>query len=124
MNDILLTHGPDPGTWDWSFGLNDVNVVRGNMQLINAVKHAVLLHPNELIQDAYIGKGCTIHDYIYTGNTEAERELEAGAVETTAKSVDGVYDAQCTIASTDEYEASIQLKLITEDMEEVTVDGI
>ncbi len=124
MNDIRLRSTVIPDKYDWSFNWNDVDVVRGNMQLVNAVKHAVLLRPNELIQEAYQDKGCQAHNYIYHGNSENERTLEAGAIETSAKSVKGVYTAKCTITENEEYESNIQLKLLTDDMEELEVNEL
>lgn len=124
MNDIRLRETTQQGKYDWSFGWNDLDVVRGNMQLVNAVRHAVLLKPDELSQEVYTDKGCEAHDYVYRGNSSVEREQEEQIIENTAKEVSGVYDARCTLPDHDDYENNIELTLITEQYEEVEIDGI
>ena len=122
MKDIQLVKS-GANTYDWSFNGVDVNTVAGNLQLVQAVKHAVLLKPNELIQDVYKGKGCRIHNYILSGNDPDTLELKSATVEEAVKEVHNVSDAQCSITSTD-YDNQIQLSVITDQMQVVTVDEI
>lgn len=122
MKDIQLVKS-GANTYDWSFNGVDVNTVAGNLQLVQAVKHAVLLKPNELIQDVYKGKGCRIHNYILSGNDPDTLELKSATVEEAVKEVHNVSDAQCSITCTD-YDDSIQLSVITDQMQVVTVDEI
>lgn len=123
MNDIQLRETTKGGKYDWNFGWNDVDTVRGTMQLVNAVRHAILLHPDELSQELYQGRGCQAHEYIYHGNSAAELEQEAQIIENTAKSVTGIYDATCTLEDS-VTETNLELRLITSDYDEVTLDGI
>lgn len=123
MKDIKLKHTPVSGEYDWDFGWNDLEVVRGINQLINAVRHAVLLHEGELIQEMYQGKGCNAYEYNYIGNTTQKQMNVCSQIENAAKSVDGVYDAKATVLSdVDDMESQIQLELLTSDMEEVVMD--
>ena len=63
MKDILLKR-TSRSTYDWDFMFDDVKVCNGNKQLIQAVKHAVLLRPDELAPEIYNGKGCKVHDFV------------------------------------------------------------
>ena len=124
MNDIKLKHADTPGQYDWSFNWNDLEVVRGDMQLINAVTHAVMLKPAELIQEIYQNKGCAAYNYIYHDDLLNNHELEAGAIETSAKSVEGVYDVKCNVEADNDYDINIELKIITDKMEELEVNEL
>lgn len=124
MNDIRLIHTTEPHKWDWAFGWNDVDVVRGDLQLVNAVKHAVLLRRGELLQEVYSTKGCTVADHVYRANSDVEREEEAQSIEIAATSVNGVYSAECTLHDGEEYESNIELHLLTDTMEEVIIREI
>ncbi len=124
MNDIQLRETTKGGKYDWNFGWNDVDTVRGTMQLVNAVRHAILLRRGELSQDLYTDKGCEAHEYIYKGNSTEEQEQEAKIIENTVESVSGVYDATCKLTTNTELETNIELNIITEEYEEVNINGI
>lgn len=124
MNDIRLIKTGLEEKYDWVFNHEDVETIRGKSQLVNAVRHAVLLMPGELIQEAYQNKGCTAHDHIYSANTVSGQTQVCGEVETAARGVDGVYNAHATVADSDIYDARIQLTILTEDMTEVTIDEL
>ena len=124
MNDIRLMKTGLEEKYDWVFNHEDLETIRGKQQLVNAVRHAVLLRPDELIQEAYQTKGCTAHNHIYAANSTSGQSQVCGEVETAAKSVNGVYNARAVVAEGDLYDARIQLTILTDDMEEVTIDEI
>ena len=124
MKDIRLKHSDRPDRWDWSFTWNDVDVVRGDRQLVNAVQHSILLRRGELLQEVYSTKGCTAHDNIYTLNNENEQTLATTSIETAVKEVEGVYDVQCILEKGEAYENNIKLRILTDEMQEVTINGI
>ena len=125
MNDIRLIKQNDVDEkYDWSFDFNDLAVCRGRMQLVNAVRHAVLLRPGELIQDSYTLKGCMAHDYVLLGNTTNGQVQVCNHIETSAKSVEGVYNATARVVTSTDEDYKVQLTLITDEMEEVPLDEI
>lgn len=126
MNDIqLLKTGMGiEEKYDWSFNHNDINIIRGNRQLVNAVRHAILLRQGELAQEIYQNKGCNAYEYKYDGNTRSGQIQLCGEIESAAKSVHGVYNATATVVEDGVADTRIQVDIITTSMEEVTVDGI
>ena len=110
-------------TYDWTFNGLDLTTITGRYQLVQSVKHAVLLRPDELIQSCYEGKGCHVHDKVYTSNHHLELEEKAALVEETVKEIKGVHTAQCDLSYTD-YETHINLTLVTDDMQVVKVNEI
>ena len=125
MNDIRLIKQNTPDEkYDWSFEFNDLDIVRGKMQLINAVRHAVLLRPGELVQDPYQLHGCPAHDYILLGNTTNGQIQVCNHIEASAKEVQGVYNATARVAESTDEDFKVTLTLITDDMEEVTLNEI
>lgn len=125
MNDIRLIKQNTPDEkYDWSFEFNDLDIVRGKMQLVNAVRHAVLLRPGELVQDPYQLHGCMAHDYILLGNTTNGQVQVCNHIEACAKEVQGVYNATARVAEYTDEDFKVTLTLITDEMEEVTLNEI
>ena len=124
MKDIQLkTNGY--GKYDWSFNGLDVNTITGRRQLIQSVKHAVLLRHGELVQSLYNDKGSHVHEYIYTDNHPNDLAQKEAAVEEACKSVYNISTAQCTILDLeDEYADRIQIELITDQLEVVTINEV
>ena len=122
MNDIRLNkiNGFEE-KYDWNFGFNDLDVCRGNSQLVNAVRHAVLLRPGELLQESYQGRGCEAHTHALKANTPTGEQLVLRSIEASAKEVDGIYSAQASVIEKDDKTTRIQLDLMTTEMEEVTI---
>lgn len=124
MNDIYLRHTSDREKWDWDFGLDDVNVVHGKYQTLNAVKHAILLRRGELTQAIYHERGSTVHDYAKMANNELQHDLVQAAIESTAKEVDGVAEAMVKVTDSHPYQNQATLHLITDEMEEITLKEV
>jgi len=122
MNDIRLNkiNGFEE-KYDWNFGFNDLDVCRGNSQLVNAVRHAVLTRPGELVQEAYQDSGCEAHNYALLANTQTGEQYVLRSLEATAKNVDGIYSAQASVIEKEDKTTRIQLDLMTTEMEEVTI---
>ena len=55
---------------------------------------------------------------------EYKQEQEAKIIENTVESVSGVYDATCKLTTNTELETNIELNIITEEYEEVNINGI
>jgi hypothetical protein len=123
MKDILLKR-TSIGTYDWDFMFDDVRICNGNKQLIQAVKHAVLLRPDELAPEIYEGKGCPVHDLIKQPETETRREEMRETVEHTVQKVHGVSTVQAHITEVPEYSTGVQLTLINDNKEVITIHEI
>ena len=121
--DILLRQS-GASTWDWTFDGHDVVTVQGTAQLVQRCKHAVLLRPDELVQSIYNGCGCHIHDYALRENHEYIDGEKESAVEQTIRGLNGVSEAQCTLEQTGQFDNKIQVTIITDDMEVVTIDEL
>lgn len=120
MKDILLKR-TSQSTYDWDFMFDDVKICNGNKQLIQAVKHAVLLRPDELAPEIYNGKGCKVHDLVKQTETLQRREEMNEVVEHTAKQVHGVDTAVADISQTDQYSTGINITIINNNKEVITI---
>lgn len=123
MKDILLRRS-SANTYDWAFDGVDVETVTGDMQLIQACKHAVLLRPGELEQEVYKDKGCTIYDYLLRENHEYIAEEKEAAIEESIMGVHNVRNVQCTLTEVDQFANKINVDVMTEDFKVVTIDEI
>lgn len=92
IKDIMLTSNGD-GTYDWTFNDRDLEICWANRRLISAVKHAVLLHYQELEYEPYTDKGCTVYRYIGSAGTPNTNGLIEESIIAAARSVEGVIDA-------------------------------
>ena len=122
MQDIELNK-TDDNTYDWTFNATDLQTVQGNRQLHTACIHAVLLKPNELLQEIYNDKGCTAHDMIRASATYTNKVFIEESIITSCKDLYGVYDATCTVELDSENGIGItELTLITSQGEEVLIN--
>ena len=121
MDDIVLTH-LDGDTYDWTFQAGDVEIARGNSALMNSVIHSVLLKPGELLQDAYLEKGCDAHELLKSTTSQSNQTFIEERIIATCKTITGVIDATCDINFDDEGLAITELAIIKEDGEEVSIN--
>lgn len=120
MKDILLKR-TSTSTYDWDFMFDDVKICNGNKQLIQAVKHAVLLRPDELAPEIYNGKGCKVHDLVKQTETLSRREQMAEEIQYTARQVHGVNTAVANISQVDQYSTGINITIINNNKEVITI---
>ena len=90
MNDILLKPAAQVGCFDWTFNNSDIVNIIGDMQIKNAVLHAVFLKYNELEQAFYENKGNKAYNYINqiitTDDTKSNNQTQK-IIETELKTV-------------------------------------
>lgn len=115
MNDIMLKNNND-GTFDWMFDNNDLQDVVGVQQTVTSVIHAIMLRKNELIQEIYQNKGCSIHDYVRAIHGENTKKFMEDSIIESCREVDGVHDANVTlITEDDDYQYGVQLTVERDD---------
>lgn len=121
MQDIELTRTGD-NTYDWTLNGTDLETVIGPLQLHTATIHAILLHPDELLQYNYLEKGCQAHNMIRaTGRSSNITFIEQSIIDV-CKDIDGIINATCTCTLGDDGIAITELVLITDTGEEVRIN--
>lgn len=123
MNDIAL-HNNQDGTFDWTFNSKDLEVVRGVDALINSVIHTLLLQPEELLQYLYADKGNPAYNYLNDNNSSKNLEFIQQYMSMEVEKIDGITLCDLKVYNEDNIVTSVDISFITDDGEEVIVDGL
>lgn len=99
MNDIKLKY-VEHGKYDWNFINGDVEDIKGDQTIINAIKHKLLLRPQELEQVLYQNQGDGAYNEINDDLTPENEKYIAEIIKTLCKEIKGVNDAEIKFETT------------------------
>lgn len=116
MNDIQLTKYGD--YWDWKFDSRGVVNVKGVQQIINAVKHAVMLREGELEPEIYLNKG--LPEVVMQNTSQNGQKFVIDTINNEVQKIEGIQSATTEITRVG-LQTKIKITIITNEGLMVTV---
>lgn len=124
MKDIQLRKNSTGIGYDWNFNHFDVETINGEQAVVNSVIHNIMLHNNELLQDTYTDKGCSVYDHLPLPSNTKSKDMLTEIIRTSILETEGVREAKVELnIKYGELEIT-DLQITLENGKEVRINGI
>jgi hypothetical protein len=124
MKDIQLRKNTNGNGYDWNFNHFDVETVEREQAVVNSVIHNIMLHNNELLQDTYADKGCSVYDHLPLISSTKSKDMLTEIIRTSILETNGVREAKVELnIKYGELEIT-DLQITLENGKEVRINGI